>query len=313
MEKNSNHSLNAENKEQKLNNTESFIPIQSAVEDTLTAVEQRMLSNKRVSGLATGWFEYDRETCGLHNGDLIIVGSRPKMGKTAFCLNIAIDVGVYQQKNVVLFSLELSTEQLAMRIISSLSKVPLEIIRTAQLDGDDWLKVSAAKKQLSNAPIFIYDVGDNSRFTPEDLHSKCQRLISHQGKLDLVIVDYLQLMSGAINASPADQAYEISRSLKRIAGALNCPVVALSQLRRSLEFRPNKRPITSDFHQSGAIEEDADNITLIYRGAVYAGADETEKQADKTAEIIIAKQRNGMPATFKLNFHGATMRFVSPP
>lgn len=308
MNTHSNHSFDTKNSEQK--HIADFFPIQSVVEKTLTVVEQRMQSNTRVSGLATGWVEYDIKTCGLHNGDLIIVGSRPMMGKTAFCLNIATDIAVYQQKNVALFSLELSTEQLAMRIIASLSGIPLENIQSAKLDSDDWLKIAAAKRQLINAPLFIHDVEDNLRFTPDDLYSKCQQLASQQGKLDLVIVDYLQLMSGSNNDSRINQVAEITRSLKRLAGVLNCPVIALSQLSRSVEQRPNRRPLMRDLRESGTIEQDADNVTFIYREAVYT--DVPEKQADKTTDIIIAKQRNGKPVTLQLDFYGQTMRFVNP-
>lgn len=237
MNKHSNHSFDTKHNDQ--NHTGDFFPIQSVVEDVLTAVEQRMQSNTRVSSLSTNGIEYYIKTYGLDKGNLTIIDSYPVAGKTEFCLNIATDIGVCQQKNVLLFSLELSTEQLAMRIIALLSKVPLENICSAELDGDDWLKIISAKKQLNDAPLFIYDAEDNSHLTLNNLHSKCQQLASQRGKLDLVIVDYSQLMNGSSYESSVNQVSEITHSLKQLASVLNCSVLALSQL--SIEPRYNKR------------------------------------------------------------------------
>jgi len=236
-------------------------------------------------------------TSGLQKSDLVIVAGRPSMGKTAFALNIAQNAAIKDELPVALFSMEMPSEQLAMRMMSSLGRIDQHKVRTGKLSDDDWPRLTHSVGILSEVKMFI---DDTPALTPGDLRARCRRLAREHG-LGLIVVDYLQLMQvPGTKENRATEISEISRSLKALAKELNCPVVALSQLNRSLEQRQDKRPVMSDLRESGAIEQDADIIMFIYRDEVY-----NEDSVDKgIAEIIIGKQRNGPIGTRKLRFFG---------
>lgn len=290
------------------NSAEGFVTLKQVAAETLTEIQRLSQSETTITGLPTGWQDYDEITSGLHNGDLIIVAARPAMGKTTFALNMASSVAIKQRKNVAIFSLEMPRKQLGMRMLSALGKVPLKHIRSGKIKNNEYDKLVSATQQMVSAPLHI---DDNSVLTPTELRSKCRRLVRQHGNLGLVMVDYLQLMQVRGNDdNRVNQVSEISRSLKLLAKEFNCPVIALSQLNRSVEQRSNKRPVMSDLRDSGAIEQDADVITFIYRDAVYAHDDEPERQDNRTAEIIIGKQRNGEIGTVRMTFLGETSQFV---
>ncbi|MDB5808281.1 MAG: replicative helicase [Betaproteobacteria bacterium] len=258
-----------------------------------------------VTGIATGFTDLDRMTSGLQPGDLIIVAGRPSMGKTAFALNIAEHVALSVGMPAAIFSMEMSGPQLVMRMLGSLGRLDQHKMRTGALNDDDWQKLTTSVGRLSDAPIFIDESG---MLNPTELRGRARRLHRQQGGpgLGLIVIDYLQLMeTGNSMENRATEVAEISRALKAVAKELNVPVVALSQLNRGLEQRPNKRPVMSDLRESGAIEQDADLILFIYRDEVY-----NQESPDKgTAEIIIGKQRNGPIGTVKLTFLGQYTRF----
>jgi replicative DNA helicase len=258
-----------------------------------------------VTGIATGFTDLDRNTSGLQPADLVVVAGRPSMGKTAFALNIAEHVALVEKMPVAIFSMEMSGPQLVMRMLGSVGRLDQHRIRTGALNDDDWQKLTAAVGRLNEAPVFIDESG---MLNPTELRGRARRLHRQQGGpgLGLIIVDYLQLMeTGNSIENRATEVAEISRSLKAVAKELNVPVMALSQLNRGLEQRPNKRPVMSDLRESGAIEQDADLILFIYRDEVY-----NPESPDKgTAEIIIGKQRNGPIGTVKLTFLGQYTRF----
>lgn len=290
------------------NTREGFVKVSQLTQKALEKITELSKSDSRVTGLATGWKDFDERTSGMQKGDLIIIAARPAMGKTAFCLNIAINVALESRENVAFFSLEMPGEQLVMRLISALGQINQGNLRTGNLSDHEWTKIRNPLQLLNSAPLFI---DDNSGLSPTELRSKCRRLVRERGELGLIIIDYLQLMEvKGSNESRVNQVSEISRSLKMLAKEFDCPVIALSQLNRGLESRPNKRPIMSDLRESGAIEQDADIVTFIYRGAVYASEDNPEKKNDRTAEIIIGKQRNGPIGTVKLTFLGEYTKFV---
>jgi replicative DNA helicase len=238
----------------------------------------------------------------LQKADLIIIAGRPSMGKTALAINIAEHAAIKSRLSVAVFSMEMPGEQLAMRMMSSLGRIDQHKVRTGRLEDHDWPRLTSAVEILKDARLFI---DDTPALTPAELRSRCRR-IAREHELDLVVVDYLQLMQvpGTVE-NRATEISEISRSLKAMAKELKVPVIALSQLNRSLEQRPNKRPVMSDLRESGAIEQDADVIVFIYRDEVY-----DENSADKgIAEVIIGKQRNGPIGTVKLAFLGQYTRF----
>lgn len=256
-----------------------------------------------IIGLPTGFHDIDHETSGLQDGDLIIVAGRPSMGKTAFALNIAEHVAVDQRLPVAVFSMEMPGQQLALRLLGSNAKIDLHRLRTANMHDEEWQRVSKAIAKMHDAPLMVDETG---ALSPLDLRSRARRLYRKLGKLGLIVVDYLQLMqAGRSGENRATEISEISRSLKALAKELSVPVIALSQLNRSLEQRPNKRPIMSDLRESGAIEQDADLILFIYRDEVY-NAESAERGK---AEIIIAKQRNGPIGTVNLTWLGHLARF----
>jgi replicative DNA helicase len=258
-----------------------------------------------VTGIPTGFTDLDSMTSGFQGGDLIIVAGRPSMGKTAFSINIAENVALDTGLPVAIFSMEMASTQLAMRMIGSIGRLDQHRMRTGRLEDEDWEKLTTALGKLNEAPIFIDEGAALSSF---DVRARARRLHRQCGKLGLIVVDYLQLMAapaGRQGENRATEISEISRSLKALAKELDCPVVALSQLNRSVEQRPDKRPVMSDLRESGAIEQDADLILFIYRDEVY-NPDSTDKG---TAEIIIAKQRNGPIGRVRLTFVGEHTRF----
>jgi len=257
-----------------------------------------------VTGLATGFVDLDRDTAGLQEGDLIIVAGRPSMGKTAFALNIAEHVAVHNGIPVAIFSMEMGSTQLANRLLGSVARVDQHNMRTGRLNDQEWNGLSLAIEKLHNAPIFIDETGGLNSL---ELRSRARRIHRQCGKLGLIVVDYLQLMSASSEGeNRATEVSEISRSLKSLAKELKVPVVALSQLNRALESRNEKRPMMSDLRESGAIEQDADVILFVYRDEVYY-PDKIE--AKGRAEIIIGKQRNGPIGRVDLTFLGQYTRF----
>jgi replicative DNA helicase len=261
-------------------------------------------SKSDVTGLPTGFVDLDEKTAGLQEGDLIIVAGRPSMGKTAFALNIAEHVAVENGVPVAIFSMEMGAAQLAMRMLGSIARVDQHKMRTGRLNDEEWSRLSTAMGKLHDAPIFIDETGALNAL---ELRTRARRIHRQCGKLGLVMVDYLQLMSASSDGeNRATEISEISRSLKALAKELKIPIVALSQLNRGVEQRPDKRPMMSDLRESGAIEQDADVILFVYRDEVYY-PDKPESKG--TAEIIIGKQRNGPIGKVDMTFLGEHTRF----
>ena len=271
---------------------------------------ERLSENKgEITGLATGWYEFDRLTTGLHPNELIIIAARPAMGKTAFALNLATHAAMEQDKSVAVFNLEMSAEQLALRIISSLGQLEGFKLRTGNLMNNDWKRINEAISRLSKTNLVI---DDTPGITIGEIRAKCRRLASSEKGLSLVVIDYLQLISGGKNygANRQQEVSDISRSLKTLAMELNVPVIALSQLSRSVEGREDKRPLMSDLRESGSIEQDADIVAFLYRDDYY---NKSERSEDNTSlsELIIGKHRNGPTATIELLFKKNTSTFVN--
>ena len=280
----------------------SFVPLKDVVKSVFKRIETLYEKKQPITGVATGFADLDRVTSGLQSSDLIIVAGRPSMGKTAFALNVAQSAAIQHQIPVALFSLEMSREQLVMRMLCSEGRIDGHRLRGGFLKDTDWPKLARAAGALAEAPIFIDDTGALSLL---EMRAKARRLQAEKG-LGLVVVDYLQLMHGRASAEGREREIsEISRGLKALAKELKVPVVALSQLNRSLEARNDKRPMLSDLRESGAIEQDADVICFVYRDEYYH-----EDSPDKgVAEIIIGKQRNGPTDTVKLRFAKEYTRF----
>ncbi|HBI49124.1 MAG TPA: replicative DNA helicase, partial [Moraxellaceae bacterium] len=255
-------------------------------------------------GLKTPFEELNNKTQGLQAGDLIIVAARPSMGKTTFAMNLAESILFHTDLPVVVFSMEMPAESIVMRLLSSWGAINQTHLRSGQMNEDEWGKLSNAIAHLHAKKLYI---DDSTALPPSEVRSRCRRIAKdNDGKLGMVMVDYLQLMKvPGLGDNRVGEISEISRSLKALAREMNCPVVALSQLNRSLENRPNKRPIMSDLRESGAIEQDADLIMFIYRDEVY----NENSDAKGTAEIIIGKQRNGPIGTVRLSFEGQFTRF----
>jgi len=265
-----------------------FEPIRDVVLRTLDSIEKAAKQKGNITGLETGFRDLDAKTAGLQKSDLILIAARPAMGKTAFVLNIAEYVALHSNSTIALFSLEMSKEQLVKRMLAMNSMVDSQKIRTGDLEDDDWDKLVGSVRKIGNSNLVI---DDTSGITASELRSKCRKLKIEQG-LDLVIIDYLQLMTGAGKRkgdSRQQEISDISRSLKVMARELNVPVIALSQLSRAVESRPDKRPMLSDLRESGAIEQDADIVMFIYRDEYYNP--DSEKKG--VAEVIVAKQRSG--------------------
>lgn len=262
-----------------------------------------------VTGVPTGYLDLDQKTAGMQPGDLLIVAGRPSMGKTSLALNIAEHVAIVEQAPVAVFSMEMGAEQLAMRVLCSVGRLDAQKVRTGRLSEDDWTRLTQAMGRMKEARLYI---DETPALNPLELRSRARRLSRQYGGLGLIVVDYLQLMSASSSGeNRTTEISEITRSLKSLAKELGCPVLALSQLNRTVEQRTDKRPVMSDLRESGAIEQDADVIIFIYRDEVYR-PDTPDKGV---AEIIIAKQRNGPIGTVRLTFLGQYTKFenFAPP
>ena len=280
-----------------------FTSIQDLLTRSIDRIEELYDSTESITGIPTGFSDLDEMTSGLQRGDLIIAAGRPSMGKTSFAMNIAEYVAVEKKLPVAVFSMEMPGEQLAMRMLSSLGRINSNRVRTGKLGDEDWPRLNSAVGLLDKAPMFV---DDSAGLNTLDMRSRARRILADNDDLGLIVVDYLQLMHSAeSNENRATEISGITRSLKILAKELNVPVLALSQLNRSLEQRPNKRPVMSDLRESGAIEQDADVIFFIYRDEVY----NEESDQKGVAEIIIGKQRNGPIGTTKLTFRGEYTRF----
>jgi len=293
---------------------ESFVSMKNIVGHSFAIVEKLYERKEMVTGLATGFTDLDERTSGLHPSDLIIVAGRPSMGKTAFCLNIASHAAIENGKTVAIFSLEMAKEQLVLRLLGSESRVDAHKLRTGHLSQRDWPPLSSAAGRLADAQIFI---DDTAAMSVLEMRAKARRLKADKGVLDLIIVDYLQLMRGRGDEGSREQEISnISRSLKALAKELQLPVIALSQLNRAVESRPGKekRPLLADLRESGAIEQDADVILFIYRDEVYNKCTcpydgECSCGQRGKAEVVIGKQRNGPIGTVDLTFINKYTRF----
>ncbi|WP_294948752.1 replicative DNA helicase [Sulfurivirga sp.] len=304
-----------------------YMAISDLLTEAVNHIEKLFQSDSPITGIATHYPDLDEMTAGLQPGDLIIVAGRPSMGKTTFSINIAENIATLGRQPVAIFSLEMPGEQLVMRMLSSIGRIPSQRIRTGKLEGEDWSNLSRAVAVLSEANIFI---DDTPALSVNELRARARRidkevrdaqkkaaqekgvpeaeLDAHITGLQLIVIDYLQLMRGSANAeNRVNEISEISRGLKALAKELNIPVIALSQLNRSLEQRPDKRPRMSDLRESGAIEQDADLIMFIYRDEVYNP--DTDRKG--VAEIIIGKHRNGPIGTVLMTFIGEYTRFES--
>lgn len=292
--------------EKRINSEEGPKGIEAILTRTLDKIEllSKQTNHNGVTGVSTGYHDLDRMTTGLQPSDLIIVAARPSMGKTTFAMNLAEHAALNEDKPVVIFSLEMPAEQIMMRMLASLSRVDQTKVRIGNLDDDDWARISSTMGMLQEKNNMYID--DGSGLTPTEVRSRSRRIAREHGGISMIMIDYLQLMQvPGMSENRTLEIAEISRSLKALAKELKCPVVALSQLNRSLEQRADKRPINSDLRESGSIEQDADVIMFIYRDEVYHP--EGEKQG--LAEIIIGKQRNGPIGSVELKFHGALSRF----
>ena len=279
-----------------------FISLKQILPKTIDRIDFLSHSTSDITGVPTGFVEMDKITSGLQRGELIIIAGRPSMGKTTLAINIAENAALGNKVPAAIFSMEMSAEQLSFRMLASIGRIAQTRLRTGKLLEEDWPRVDSAVSMMSDAPIFIDDSG---ALTPTEVRARARRLKREHG-LGLIVVDYLQLMqvSGTVE-NRATEISEISRSLKALAKELDVPVVALSQLNRSVEQRQDKRPVMSDLRESGAIEQDADVILFIYREEVY----ERETPRKGIADIIIAKQRNGPIGEFHLTFLGEFTRF----
>lgn len=280
--------------------------IGSVLEKTIARIEEmsKIKNHNGVTGVSSGFHDLDRMTAGLQPSDLIIVAARPSMGKTTFAMNLAEHVALNEDKPVLVFSLEMPAEQLMMRMLASLSRVDQTKIRTGRLADDDWARIASVMNMLDEKGNMFID--DSSGLTPTEVRSRARRVAREFGGLSMIMVDYLQLMTvPGMSENRTLEIAEISRSLKSLAKELKVPVVALSQLNRSLEQRADKKPINSDLRESGSIEQDADVIMFIYRDEVYH-PDSSQKGL---AEVIIGKQRNGPIGSLELKFHGQLSRF----
>ncbi len=274
------------------------INVKEYLAKTMERIDTLFQSKDPITGVPTGYHDFDAMTSGLQPSDLIIVAGRPSMGKTTLAMNIAEHVVIKSQAPVLIFSMEMPGEAIVMRLLSSLCRIDQLRIRTGKLEDEDWPRISSTVSMLSEAPLFI---DDTPALSPVEVRARARRLTKEHGQLGLIVIDYLQLMQvPGNNENRTAEISEISRSLKSLAKELKVPVIALSQLNRGLEQRADKRPIMSDLRESGAIEQDADLIVFIYRDEVY-----NENSPDKgTAEIIIAKQRNGPIGKTRLTFLG---------
>lgn len=305
--------------------TSELKDMQTVTSDTLAYIEKmKKLGNKYLIGQTTGFEALDKKTTGFNEGDLVIIAARPAMGKTALVLNMALK-NVEQKKGVIFFSLEMPAEQLMLRMLAAKTSIPLQNLRKGDMDDKEWSILSATFDDLNSKKLFVDDGGS---ININQLRARVRKLAQIQeNNISLVIIDYLQLMQGLGNKDRHQEVSDISRGLKMLARELKIPIVALSQLNRGLESRPDKRPMLSDLRESGAIEQDADIIMFVYRDDVYKQRDEARKEKEakdkgedykskfidkpiEEAEIIIGKQRNGPIGTVKLDFHKALTKFI---
>ncbi len=286
-----------------------FRSMKDILAKTQSDLERLSKAKEEITGLATGWYDLDRITTGLHENELIILAARPAMGKTALALNLATHVAMTQEKSVAVFNLEMSAEQLATRIISSVGQLDSYKLRTGQLMNNDWKRINEAVSQLADTNMVI---DDTPGITIGEIRAKCRRLASSEKGLALIVVDYLQLISGGKNygANRQQEVSDISRSLKTLAMELNVPIIALSQLSRSVESREEKRPMMSDLRESGSIEQDADIVMFLYRDDYYNKEARSEDN-NSISELIIGKHRNGPTATIELLFKKNTSTFLN--
>ena len=285
---------------------EGFQPMESLVVQLLDRVQEMADNPNDITGVPTGFYDLDRMTSGFQAGDLVVLAARPSMGKTAFAINIAEHVALKEGLPVAVFSMEMGAAQLAVRVVGSIGRIDQGRLRTGKLHDDEWPRLTEAIEKLRNISMHI---DETPGLTTIELRANARRLARQCGKLGLIVVDYLQLMSGSSSdgENRATELGEISRGLKMLAKELQCPVIALSQLNRSVETRNDKRPMMSDLRESGAIEQDADVIMFIYRDDYY----NKESKEQGVAEIIIGKQRNGPTGTVKLAFFKPLTRFES--
>ena len=305
--------------------TSELKDMQTVTSDTLAYIEKmKKLGNKYLIGQTTGFEALDKKTTGFNEGDLVIIAARPAMGKTALVLNMALK-NVERGKGVIFFSLEMPAEQLMLRMLAAKTSIPLQNLRKGDMDDKEWSNLSAAFDDLNSKKLFVDDGGS---ININQLRARVRKLAQIQeNNISLVVIDYLQLMQGLGNKDRHQEVSDISRGLKMLARELKIPIVALSQLNRGLESRPDKRPMLSDLRESGAIEQDADIIMFVYRDDVYKQRDEARKEKEakdkgedykskfidkpiEEAEIIIGKQRNGPIGTVKLDFHKALTKFI---
>jgi replicative DNA helicase len=279
-----------------------FVPLKQILPGTIDRLDVLSHSDGDITGVSTGFTDMDEMTAGLQRGELIIVAGRPSMGKTTLAMNIAENAAIGSNTPAAIFSMEMSAEQLTFRMIGSIGRVNQSSLRRGRLTDEDWVRIDSAVSMLSNAQIFI---DDSAGLSPTEVRARSRRLKREHG-LGLIVIDYLQLMSvGGTVENRATEISEISRSLKALAKELDVPVIALSQLNRSVEQRQDKKPVMSDLRESGAIEQDADLIVFIYREEVY----DAETPRKGVADIIIAKQRNGPVGEFHLTFLGEFTKF----
>lgn len=286
------------------NNQTGYASIKDILVDSFTELEELYNRKQHVTGVPTGFIDLDNKTAGLHNSDLILVAARPAMGKSAFALNIATNAALQAGTGVAIFSLEMSKEQMANRILGSVSMVDGNSIRTGRIADDDWIKLATASGQLSQTGIYI---DDTPGISVMEIRAKCRKL-KMEKNIGMVIIDYLQLVQGSSKAGSREQEIaEISRSLKILAKEINVPVIALSQLSRAPEQRPDHRPMLSDLRESGSIEQDADIVIFLYRDDYYNP--DTDKK--NIAEVIIAKHRAGSTGTVELAWLGSYTKFAN--
>jgi len=277
--------------------------IKSVLKKAVDRIDELYKNKSALTGLTTGFEELDKMTAGLQPSDMVVVAGRPSMGKTTFAMNLCENVALKSHKPVLVFSMEMPADAIVMRMLSSLGRINQTSIRSGRLEQDDWPRITSAIQMLSEQKFFI---DDTPALSPLELRTRARRVAREcGGQLGMIMIDYLQLMQVPGADSRVNEISEISRSLKGLAKELNCPVVALSQLNRSLEQRPNKRPVMSDLRESGAIEQDADVIMFLYRDEVY-NQETTEKGI---GEVIIGKQRNGPIGTVRVAFRGEFLRF----
>lgn len=298
------------------NNTGGFRVIKDIINSTVEDINNIPDDGNMVTGLPTGFSELDKMTTGFHDDELIIVAARPGVGKTSFALNVAQFVGLHTDKTVAMFSLEMSGEQLVQRMLASEGLIDSQHLRTGQLDEEEWKKLIVASGSLANTSIYI---DDTPGIKMSEIRAKSRRLAKEKGNLGLIVIDYLQLIEGPKSESRQQEVSAISRQLKKLAKELHVPVIALSQLSRSVEQRQDKRPVLSDIRESGSIEQDADIVSFLYREDYYRDKeDDGESDADKEVgaeddngevEVIIEKNRSGSRGTVKLMFSKPYNRF----